>query len=441
MHSGRPRVTQVAILHAVTGPPGSRLEKLLVAGLEPFAPQRGVIGCFERIVACVSIPDESGDGTPRDVRGALPDGPALDEAIAVGLRRGGAKLQWGAPRVVPDLRSMLAFCRARGRSSIELARVDPSLVSEMQLGAWFDAGWRMRSLRRLASKARARQMHRLALSSPRWLAAVADMAFWAGVRERASPQEWRRLTASSYVALVYHRFAGELKPGQERVDIAPARFERQLRALQIAGFGTLTPEAILAFHAGTTSELRRGSFAITVDDALADCVSTLRRHVDRTPQLFVSTYELGASAHWLADEPVATWEDVLDLAGAGVAIGSHARRHRRLTPLAGSLLQEELDGSLADLRARLPSPLEVVAYPNGDHDLEVCRAARAAGFRAGFTTQKGRNGAGTDPFCLRRVSVHGNDGALAVLWKVITGQALPPLWLRLRALRDRQPAP
>jgi peptidoglycan/xylan/chitin deacetylase (PgdA/CDA1 family) len=434
------RVTRVAILHAVTGPPGSRLAKLLAGGLEPCAPQRGVIGCFERVVASVSITDETGDTTSCDAGSALPEGPALHEAIAVRLRRSGAKLQWGAPSVVPDLRSLLAFCRARGRSSIEVARADPSLVSGMQLGAWFDAGGRMRALRRLASLERGRGMSRLALSSSRWLAAVADMAFWAGVRERASPQEWRRFTASSYVALVYHRFAGEMKPGQERVDIAPARFERQLRALRIAGFRTLTAEEILAFHAGTTTELSRGSFAITVDDALADCVTTLRRHVDRTPQLFVSTHELSGFAHWLAGEPVATWEDVLDLAGAGVAIGSHARRHRRLTPLSASLLQEELDGSLADLRARLPSPLEVVAYPNGDHDLDVCRAARAAGFRAGFTTQKGRNGAGTDPFCLRRVSVHGQDGALAVLWKVLTGQALPAFWLRLRARRGGQAA-
>jgi peptidoglycan/xylan/chitin deacetylase (PgdA/CDA1 family) len=430
-------VTQVATLHAVTGPPGSRLGRLLAGGLEPFAPHRGVIGCFERIVASVSIAEETRHGTPCHLGGALPGGPARDEAIAVGLRRSGAQLQWGAPCVVSDLRSLLTLCRARGRSSIEVARADSSLVSGMQLGAWFDSGWRMRALRRLALLERSRGMSRLAFSSSRWLAAVADMAFWAGVRELASPQEWRRLTASSYVALVYHRFAGELKPGQERVDIAPARFERQLRTLRIAGFRTLAAEEILAFHAGTSTELPRRSFTITVDDALVDCIATLRRHADRTPQLFVPTHELSGSAHWLAGEPIATWEDVQDLAGAGVGIGSHARRHRRLTRLSAAQLQDELDGSLADLRERLSSPLDVVAYPNGDHDLDVCRAARAAGFRAGFTTQKGRNGAGTDPFCLRRVSVHGQDGALAVLWKVITGQALPAFWLRLRARRRR----
>ena len=47
------------------------------------------------------------------------------------------------------------------------------------------------------------------------------------------------------------------------------------------------------------------------------------------------------------------------------------------------------------------------------------------------------NGAGTDVYRLRRVSVHGHDGVAAVLWKVLTGEALPPLWLTLRAVLGR----
>ena len=67
--------------------------------------------------------------------------------------------------------------------------------------------------------------------------------------------------------------------------------------------------------------------------------------------------------------------------------------------------------------SRSPAPLAVIAYPNGDHDDAVCAATAAAGYEAAFTTEKGRNDAATDPYRLRRVSVHGADGALAVLWK------------------------
>lgn len=247
----------------------------------------------------------------------------------------------------------------------------------------------------------------------------------------------RRLDGRSYTALVYHRFAGELKPGQERIDISPRRFSRQLRALRLFGFRPLDAATLLAFHGGRLSQVPRLGVAITVDDAIADCVEPLRRHVRWHPQLFVPTAELGATAHWIDGERVADWEQVRSLADAGVAIGSHTRHHHRLTQLGEEERRKELVGSLAELRERLPSATAILAYPNGDHDEAVCRAAREAGYEAAFTTEKGRNDATTDPFRLRRVSVHGADGALAVLWKATTGQALPGWWFRLRRLLRR----
>jgi peptidoglycan/xylan/chitin deacetylase (PgdA/CDA1 family) len=267
--------------------------------------------------------------------------------------------------------------------------------------------------------------------SQRWRQLAEDVAFWTGVREAASEEEWRRLT-SSYAVLVYHRFAGELKPGQERIDLDPRRFRRQLRLLRALGFKTLSLQELQEFHSGRRNDLPRRRFVITADDAMADAVAPLRQTARLAPQLFVPTAEVGKTAHWIDGEPVASWEDVRELAAAGVAIGSHTRHHRRLTQLGAAEREVELVGSLAELRENVPGAAAVIAYPNGDHDDAVCAAAREAGYTLAYTTEKGRNGAGTDPFSLRRISVHGADGPLAVLWKVLTGEALPPLWLRLR---------
>jgi peptidoglycan/xylan/chitin deacetylase (PgdA/CDA1 family) len=271
----------------------------------------------------------------------------------------------------------------------------------------------------------------LARLSPRWQELRDDLAHWSAVRARVSGEKWKRLT-SSYSVLVYHRFAGELKPGQERIDIAPRRFRRQLRLLRALGFKPLSLDEVLAFHRGELNELPRRRFAITVDDAMADAVEPLHRAAHLCPQLFIPTAELGGSAHWIDGEPVAGWEEIRQLAAAGVAIGSHTRHHRRLTQLGAAEREVELVGSLAELREQVAGAAAVLAYPNGDHDEEVCEAARAAGYEAAYTTEKGRNDAATDPYRLRRVSVHGADGALAVLWKVLTGEGLPPPWLRLR---------
>lgn len=294
---------------------------------------------------------------------------------------------------------------------------------------WCSAPWRTRLLRRLRVPAAA--LAPLAHLRPRWRELQVDLAHWSRIRTEASPEEWRRLR-SSYAVLVYHRFAGELKPGQERIDIAPARYYRQLRALRLFGFKPLPLSDLLAFHRGELNELPRRRFVVTVDDAIADAVEPLRRTAHLSPQLFVPTAELGGSAHWIDGEPVADWGEIEELARAGVAIGSHTRHHRRLPQLGEAEREVELIGSLAELREHIPRAIAVIAYPNGDHDDAVCEAAEAAGYEAAFTTEKGRNDCTSDPYRLRRVSVHGADGALAVLWKVLTGEALPGWWLRLR---------
>jgi peptidoglycan/xylan/chitin deacetylase (PgdA/CDA1 family) len=293
---------------------------------------------------------------------------------------------------------------------------------------WCDAPWRTRLLRRL--RLPPGLLRPLAARSPRWSELAADLAYWRGIRRQATAAEWRRLTAS-YSVLVYHRFAGELKPGQERIDISPRRFRRQLRALRLLGFQPLGVEQILAFHRGET-EIPRRAVALTADDAIADSVEPLRRAADWSPQLFVPTAELGATAHWIDGEPVASWAQVEELAAAGVSIGSHTRHHKRLSELPGAVREVELAGSLAELREHLPQAPAVIAYPNGDHDDAVCEATRAAGYKLGYTTEKGRNCANTDPYRLRRVSIHGADGAFAAIWKAATGEGLPRLWLRLR---------
>ncbi len=412
------------VLRPVGGRPGTRLAALLGQGLEPVAPDRPVTGCLPLIVAAVA--DE---GSPTEDR----EGAAAAELAAVRLRESGSELDWGAP-VTLSLRGLLRFCRERGADSVPAAREEPGLLRAMQLGSWFDAPWRTRALRRVPGASIL--LAPLALISRRWLFAAADLAFWSGARDAAEPGEWRRLTRSSYAVLLYHRFAGEAKPDQERLDLSPRRFRRQLLALRIAGFRPLSGEHLLDFHAGSGDLPRRG-VVITVDDATADSVAPLLRARSWCPQLFAPTAEVGGRADWLDGEPVASWDELRSLTAAGARIGSHGRRHRRFTELDAAARGEALRGSLEDLRREVGEPFPAVAFPNGAHDARLCREAEEAGYRLAYTTEKGRNGAGTDAHCLKRVSVHRADGALAILWKASTGAALPARWMRLRERRAR----
>ncbi len=407
------------ILHAMTGPPESRLARSLAqaAAAESLRP---LVGPFHEPVGRVTGPAELLDDAGR----GLPEGAAKAEALAVRLRRRGMALSWGEAEVLPDASSFIEACRAWGAASVEVVRADPTLLTELQLGAFFNIYWPSRLLLRMLLSAPKRVLERLPL------AAAGDASFWAGARSAATDEEWARLTGSSYVVLTYHRLAGDRIPGQERLDVDPAMFRRQLRWLRWLGFRPLSPEELAEFHANPSVKLPRRSFVLTADDGFRDAVTAINGHGYAKPQIFVNTACVGGAASFADDLPLASWDELRELAAAGAAIGSHARMHGRLPQSPPEVLDEELAGSLRELQAQVPSAIPVLAYPHGSHDERVRAAAIRAGYRSAFTTETGRNGAGTDRYCLRRVSVKDWDGPLSVLWKTLTGELVPPLWDR-----------
>jgi peptidoglycan/xylan/chitin deacetylase (PgdA/CDA1 family) len=373
----------------------------------------GISGLQPPVVARVS-----GDRDAlREAAAGLPDGAATPEAIAVRSRRTGAELDWGEPEPFEDARSVLRFCRARGASSVELVRADPTLLVGMQLGSYFAAPVTRRLLRRVLLAAH--------VSAPASLEIAADAAFWTGVRREATAPEWERLARSSYVGLYYHRIAGEGKPGQERLDVSPAVFERQMRWLRRLRLRPLTPDDLIAFHTDPQATLPHRSFVLAADDGFRDAIVALARHADLRPFVFVPTSAVGGSASWVDGEPVADWSELRELVSRGGVIGSHGRTHVSFPELDAAALATELGESMLELRAQIPAAAPVLAYPHGRNDAAVRTAADAAGYRAAFSSETGRNGAGTDRFALRRVELKEWDGPLSVIWKALTGELVP----------------
>jgi peptidoglycan/xylan/chitin deacetylase (PgdA/CDA1 family) len=333
---------------------------------------------------------------------------------------------------MPDARARLRFCRARGISSIELVRADPTLLPDLQLGSYFDRPFSRRAVRRLL----------LALREPSTVPAdlAADAAFWGGVRSVATRREWQRLTKSSYVVLLYHRIA-DRRAGQERLNVSPKQFERQMRWLRRLGPRPVGVDELIRFHTDPEATLPRRAVVLAADDAFRDAVVALRRHVELRPIVFVATSAVGGSAPWpWADgEPIASWPELQELSAAGGTIASHAQSHVPLPELDPESLARELAESWREVSAHVPGAARLLAYPHGEHDETVRAAAAAAGYVAAFTTRAGRNGAGTDAHQLRRVEPKDWDGAVAFAWKALTGEGVPwsvERWrLRLRGLR------
>ena len=394
---------------------------------------RIVVQCLEGVDPPVVVGVSGDAATLREASDGLPEGDATPEAIAVRVRRAGGELVWGEPKQPNGRAALLRLCRARGASSIALIRTDPSLLPELQLGSWFHTRVFRRLILRTVLGARL---------PPTFLRTqAADAAFWSGVRSVATAHEWHRLTRSSYVVLYYHRIAGERKPSQDRIDLSPDRFERHMRWLRRLRLRPLGVDELLAFHTDPQATLPPRSVLLSADDGFRDALLALRPHVDLRPVVFVTTAAVGGGAPWdWADgEPIASWSELQELVSGGGEVASHARTHAPLPELDARAIAAELTESWQDLQEHVSRPAPLLAYPHGRNDEAVRAATAAAGYRAAFSTEAGRNGAGTDRYGLRRVGPKDWDGDAAFVWKVLTGEPVPwsieRLRLRLRGLR------
>jgi len=101
-----------------------------------------------------------------------------------------------------------------------------------------------------------------------------------------------------------------------------------------------------------------------------------------------------------------TWDDVRQLAAAGVEFGSHTRTHPILPSVEDrSLVEEELAGSKARIEQELGRPAIHFCYPNGDHDDATVAAVARCGFQTAVTIRKGLNAPRENRYLLKRVSL------------------------------------
>jgi peptidoglycan/xylan/chitin deacetylase (PgdA/CDA1 family) len=416
-------------VHSVAGPPGSALARWLTATPKPYGELSPLVGPCSPPIVRVSGPD----ALLEQVADGLPGGAARAEAIAVRLRRAGIETVPAEPDMLRDTASFVRLCHARGASSVALVRADPSLLTELQLGSFFHAFWRRRVIRRLLC--RLGWLGLLARSPAPLFALAADSAFWLGVRSVATGREWERLTRSSYVVFYYHGVQENADREQAHLLIRPRRLERQLRSLRLLRFQPLAPEQLVAFHTDPEATIPPRSYVIAADDGFRSVVEAFRDHAGLRPQIFVNTAAVGRTASWAYDIPLADWDELKEFQAAGGIVASHGRGHPAMPQLGEDELEAELAGALGDLAAHLEDVPPLLAYPYGDHDERVRSAAAAAGYRAAFTTEPGRNGAGIDPYCLRRLGVLDWDNRSAFLWKALTGELLPWIWERRRRRR------
>ena len=138
--------------------------------------------------------------------------------------------------------------------------------------------------------------------------------------------------------------------------------------------------------------------AVTFDDGFRSVLERglpVLRELGVPATLYVPSEHIGSPAmawpgldRWVGgphEAELAAMEEpeLTQLLDAGWEIGSHTATHPRLTQVDDAQLETELRRSREALEARLGRPCPSIAYPYGDVDDRVARAAVAAGYSNG----------------------------------------------------------
>ena len=238
--------------------------------------------------------------------------------------------------------------------------------------------------------------------------------------------------------LMYHAVeAGE--PSGYGYAVSAAQFERQLDAIQRAGFEAISLDRLFDGLDGK-APLPRKPIVLTFDDAYRNVHQVawpLMRDRTITGTVFAVADHVGGANEWDEAKGMPRLElmnaaELRSLADAGWEIGSHGCRHLKLAQVEEARQRDEIVRSRSQLESLLGIVPEFYAYPHGSYTEQVKEVLREAGYR-GAVSMFSRMGSVTeDRYCMRRVMPHRGDSALSFRLK------LSPIYLRYVAWRDQR---
>ncbi|MFI5686419.1 polysaccharide deacetylase family protein [Streptomyces sp. NPDC051636] len=244
------------------------------------------------------------------------------------------------------------------------------------------------------------------------------------------------MTDAPVPILMYHSVATAPNDATRALSVDPQAFAEQMAMIGDLG---LTPVSTAELAASWRSDrpLPGRPVLITFDDGYEGvhrhALPVLAEH-GFAATLFVSTgwirgaYDTGGGLDTMLD-----WDQVRDLAGAGLEVGGHSHTHPQLDQLDDDSLRSELTRCkeiVADELGGLPASF---AYPYGHSSRRVRRAVRAAGFAQALAVGNALARRRQGPYALRRVTVRRGTDAEEFA-RLLEGRSIARAFARDRAL-------
>ncbi len=189
--------------------------------------------------------------------------------------------------------------------------------------------------------------------------------------------------------LMYHYVDDEpppMGPYADSLTVRTPEFRRQMEYLVKNGYVTLDLATVYLAMAGDTLPGEK-HVAITFDDGGLDnythAFPILKEH-GLTATFFVITEEIGRPGYM-------TWDQLREMAQAGMSVQSHTAFHSDLRNTTDSKLKAELAGSRATIAEELGKTAYALCYPAGAYDERTIEAVKQAGYVMALTTKPGKD--------------------------------------------------
>lgn len=216
--------------------------------------------------------------------------------------------------------------------------------------------------------------------------------------------------------LMYHYIsepAPDAHPYRLNNSLAPDMFVEHLDYLQAQGYTTIYFKDLISYLATGAPELPPKPIILTFDDGYED------NYLNAFPALqargMVGTFFIITDfATQAVTDPAyanyATWEQLREMADAGMEIGSHSRNHPDLAGKDLDYLVWQALGSKESIEANIGYHPHILSYPAGSYDQLVIDVFRSAHFWGAVTTQQGIRQDSDHLFTCKRIRISHDTG-------------------------------
>ncbi|MGD3107453.1 polysaccharide deacetylase family protein [Streptomyces sp. YGL11-2] len=243
-------------------------------------------------------------------------------------------------------------------------------------------------------------------------------------------------TTTPVPILMYHAVTLAPVPAMRELSVTPEAFADQMAVLAARGFTPLTTGALAAAWRDG-GPLPSRPVLITFDDGYAGvhrhALPVLARH-GYPATLFAATGWLrGRHATGSAPDTMLGWDEIRELAAAGVEIGGHSHHHPSLDAVGEERLWQEVARCREIIAEETGTAPESFAYPYGHSSGRVRRTVRALGFRQALAVRNALAEPRQGPYALARLTVRRHTG-IEEFARLVEGRGIGRAFARDRVL-------